>query len=387
MQFRPWAGSFFLMLAMLGPLVAQQPQQPRELLDQIFSDWSARQKGARSIGYTLKGQGVVPKGTYAGHPALPARLKHQQVPEHDHVYEIELRWLLDLENNRIRRELSESVFNIDLASFVPAKGVYVYNGSASKRYFPKEFNKNPTGGEDVPEVGIAKNANTVPCDPVDYPVFLSHGIVSLNAFSTSPGPDRLVIPIDRDAFTFVDRGRIGERECAVLRYRPEKKSTRYEEFWVDTRANSAVLRVDVYEREKLELRVEVEYRKDGDVPNRWAVTSFKGAKGEVCLTESLSVIEFVRNPKVSSEDFDIELKPGMVIRQGDAQAKRTGFSLKNYRLAPDGQTLIEIGDEVGDSGHWWTIIGVLLLTSLVTLFVLGRKGLLPSINWWRPRRK
>jgi hypothetical protein len=336
----------------------------------------------------LKGEGVVPKGTFTGHPGLPERLKNQPVPNQDHVYEIELRSLIDFEQNRIRRELRQSVFNIDLGLFLPSNGVYVYDGSTSKRYFPKEFNKYQKD-DNVPEVGIARNANTVPCDPVDYPIFLSHGIVGFtHVFSSSPGPERFVIPLDASRFTFLERGRHDERECAVLRFRPEQSSTAYEELWVDMGSKSAVLRLDVYQRGKLELTVDVDCKQDGIFPNRWTVTRFKSTKGEVESHERVNVLELLLDPKVTPEDFDIELNPGMVVRHGDYQERKNGFGLINLRVAPDGKSLVEMANDVSSGSGGWMIIGVLLLTFLVVaFFVLRRKGLLPSADWGWPRSK
>src|SRR5579885_1379507 len=107
-------------------------------IDRILETWSRHRDGLRSMRLSFAGKGVVPKGTYAGNPLLPAELRNQTVPAQDHACEARTTWLFDYVNNRLRKETTNETFFFDKGVFLPRHQINIFDGATTKNYYPRE---------------------------------------------------------------------------------------------------------------------------------------------------------------------------------------------------------------------------------------------------------
>lgn len=92
-------------------------------------------------------------------------------------------------------------------------------------------------------------------------------------------------------------------------------------------------------------------------------------------SESFQVERIELNPKLNTGDFDIPLRPGMVITTADVKAGlERDWGTHDYRVAQDGKSLEEL-DAVG--GQRWRL----------GLFALGSVVIAVALLYWLLRRK
>lgn len=349
-------------------------QEVRKEFQNIIADFKLRQDRARTIRYGLRGQGLIAKGRYSGEISLPPEKKRQVVPEKDFVYEKALTWTLDFENNKLRKEFKEQVFHLDVGDFVPSYGIYIFDGNTTQRYLPRESNSNKaySPSQLSPELGLVKNGNTIEYSFADGPVYWALGImITTSELTGARGPENLRLPFNSRNFRFQGKRITENKECVVLRtVSPKNRPNDYDEFWIDPAQESAVLRMDAYLGGKLYSRVDVQYREQGDYPQSWTVANYNG-KPHVETTDNLRVVELAVNPAIDPSEFEIPLRPGMIVRRADAKGSlEDNYNMVDYRVDSDGKTLVPLGDGQGRN-PWWPrrvlLWGIPILVALVAI--------------------
>lgn len=105
----------------------------------------------------------------------------------------------------------------------------------------------------------------------------------------------------------------------MISYQKEKGFLRddahgkFDEYWVDLAHQSAIVKVFGYADAAVLMKLDIQYqqRKDGWFPSGWTITSRSQDDEESVL----HVKEFEFNPRLDQKLFDVELKPGMVVRK------------------------------------------------------------------------
>jgi len=222
-----------------GTGAAQTP--PKEspdanaLLQKIVKDWQKRQQGTKNLLYRTLGKTTFPKGRFTGDADLPLAARDEIIPKEDFVSEVKYTWLIDLENNRIRKESSNFGFSYRKQAFFPVFEVEVFDGQAHKVLSPKQPGVD-YGSIIWPEFLIQRKDYSF-LSTADYPVFLAHG-VSLLAGRNSLS--KLRVPVNSSDYYYHGRGEIEGRQCVVLRTPLRVRC--FDELWVDLERDSAVLR-------------------------------------------------------------------------------------------------------------------------------------------------
>jgi hypothetical protein len=361
---------------------AAERGEPQVDLKRILADWQGRQASLASVRYEVTGKGIVPKGRYTGSSYLPASVRGETLPPEDYVYEKKLTWVVDFIGNRLRKDFKEEEFNGDVGRFVPSRAIYIYDGAMTKRYFPKEENQIDGQPPDfrIPELGLVKNGNTITYTPADYPIFLAQGIVGLvEVMSLVPGPEKVLLPLENLDIKVLGSRFLQGKECLALRVRRGKRTPYVDELWVDASHRSAIVRIDLYADEDLTARVDIDYGEGGDLPTRWTFTQFKGDRGEISFSEWFRVDRVERNPELDPADFDVSLRPGMVVRTADVNGDvSSNHTARDYRVASDGKTLVALDDDAPRGWPWVTVIAVL---------VIGIAGFAVVARWLRRKRQ
>jgi hypothetical protein len=154
--------------------------------------------------------------------------------------------------------------------------------------------------------------------------------------------------------------------------------TSWDEYWVDTGRDFAVVRQLAYSNDKTITDLEITYQQTrvGWLPEHWTGTS-RSPTGMVVNVTRQRVKEFVIDPAASDADYRLEASPGMVVMQDeypDPKDVKTGpgFERKMFRIAGNG-SWIEIDAGTGQSTEqrlsWvrrhWLALTIGLLAALL----------------------
>jgi hypothetical protein len=372
-----------VLFVMLLPLARARSADVPEQVKKIVGDWQVRQERTRNVRYLLQGEAVIPKGKIQG----PLLTDKRGLPERDVVCPKGRTVILDLENNRISKDMNNWLFDVRRGEIFPVHRIEKFDGNQTKVFMPADSNGDHINrGEWKPEAwlgtkekGGEKGGAAVHFEPDDLPMFLAHGLVRT-------GPDRLVgamstpsslrRPIDGTPLSIRGQGVVKGRTCTILR---TATGTFEEEYWVYPDWDSAVLCYMIYAKGKIYETTTIDYRQTdhGWLPERWMLTHsnerIPGAPAWLEQSVNWQVKECVVNADLEPQDFDIATKPGMIVMSPDEVP---------LRVAKDGHTLIPISEE--RSLHWfWSTL------SWSTLFAVfaGLLVLLLRVRWFRRFRK
>jgi hypothetical protein len=289
-----------------------QGSDPR--LEKVFTDWQKRYDRIKTVRYRVTGERVIAKGSNtddAGRPLVP------ESPPKDIVEEDRLLFLLDFTTNRHRLERSEKIWLHQTGTFVPRVAISVFDGAACKGAMPRDENTSPdfTSPASQPDVTICTgNLKTLGFEPVYWPIFSAHGIIT--AYGDSAFPGKLSPSQDKESFLVQGEGVRSGRPCLVLRTEPrEGGRTSYDELWVDVARDSAVVRQLQVVNDVPITDQEVDFQEVSGswLPSQWTFTARVGRR--TIYTERLRVDEVEVGPAVSKADFQIDVRPGMLVEQ------------------------------------------------------------------------
>lgn len=364
------AASFPLALILLTGGMPAKSAQPA--INQVLTDWQHRQQRVRNVRYVLRGEALVPKGKIG-----EVLMQEMAFPKEDTRYEKRLSLLLDFEGDRIRREVSGQAFDAQLGQFVPYERTELYDGTLSKVFMPRNPQNPPELDADLYLIDRDQQGG-VHFELGEFPLFLAHGIVPAELKDSLVGgmttPKHLLLPLKRGAFNIHGRGVRDHRQCLVLRTQSDPQVRLIYEYWVDLARESAIVQMISYINGAIDNTIEIDYQQTphGWLPASWVqrqntdkVARGSRIKGPAWIEQDCSyrVIELLANQDLRPEVFDIELKPGLVVRD-------THHDL--YRVENDGKTLIAI-----EKGGWrlpmYILAASLMLMALWYVFRKLRK--------------
>lgn len=338
--FRLWTFPLFgvLMSCAWG---AAEDIDPR--LEKALADWQKRQHAFRSVRYEVRGERVIPKGAYdvLARDIGDGKLPHgQAVPAEKLVGELSLMLLLDFDKGRHRREIREPTYHMNSGKLVPWVKANTFDGSVAKAAMPRE--ENPGLGSTMPEFTVVSgNMKSGEFHCNYFPIFFGHGRIYTVFEPIIPG--KLRNNPDSGYLYVHGTGVYDRRTCLIVRTQTLKRNTTsFDEYWVDTERESAILRHVAYCNSKPSHDITIEYRKAlaGWLPASWVLTFYQG--GNLMYSDTMRAENISLNPPVRDADFQMEMKTGMIVEERmDLPTKHPLMTPKSnisiYRVKEEGK--------------------------------------------------
>lgn len=313
----------FLCLALLGiwGFLFTESQVVAQKIDarvqQVWANWQKRFERIQCIRYRVSGERIIPKGTLElDQFQKPSKTTSREVREPQKVM-----MLLDFANQRFRKEEDSQVYFEQANQLTPRVNITVFDGKALTTAYPREANscavyKRP---ENLPDIVISKgNMRGAAFGVADWPFFAGHGLVSGHVEHYIL-PGRLEVRPDDELWHVHGEGVHAESKCVVFRTHPFKgMGTTFEEIWVDSGRESAILRRVLYSDGKPSWDLDIVYQETarGWLPQQWTFVNF-GPNEKIQYWQSMHVDEISLEPPVSHEDFQAEIKQGMLVREAE----------------------------------------------------------------------
>jgi hypothetical protein len=359
-------------------LAEAQGENPQQAVERILADWKARQDRIQSIQVEVSGTNFYPKGRWDEDSAedqtgkeLLAKLGH--IPQQDTRNPVRSQFSLQLDSNWARKELEWMIMYRAVGQFAFEHTTHLYNGEQIKVYKPREKNTTDahTPAKAQPDLWMQTASYSNKFFAIeDSPVFWGCGIVPLNGAE----PKQLKIPIDPRNYQFKGFGDLQGRRCVVLRS-PNlmQNAEKWSEFWIDPKSESAIVRSQLYIQGKLSYQIDADWQlfEGGWFPKAWKYSYyFNSDKGSRLSTSfDLSVGRVVFNPQLVASDFDVKLKPKMVVY--DVGQNSHGI------VGSDGSTVLPISTLEAPSR--WRILRIAMLRVGAVVVIL-------SAGWYLRRR-
>ena len=340
-------------------------------LDRILADWKTRREMVDTIRYIGEGTVTVPKGAF--NRDLPEDAPEGvNMPAEDYTFPVEYDWMIDFKNGRMCRKTKRQVFHHPRRQFIPDVTIEVCDGQVRRRWEPLSENTSETHAPGVGQPEITDNLHTA-VRTEDFAVFLAHGY-----FCPSSNPHKTGLfkwPIDRADFTIVGEKEHNGRRCVILRRAPGSPepgfgpSHAYDEFWVDPRRDSAVVR---WTRQtqwgQVAQSMELEYESvEGfwlpkemsfDQYQGWTPKEVRdlhlGRPSDILLNSmKLKLVRGDPNGPIRLESFQIKPKEGMLIEdQQTGERYRHGATRETDAKIFRGTVLDQSGNSVADADVW-----------------------------------
>jgi hypothetical protein len=358
--------SNFLALVALVLFCGHSWAEEKDSLKRVMIAWQNRRDAIHTVRYRIKGNVVIPKGTYNGETELATAVK-EDLPSKDYEYPQEISLLIDFAKNRVKLDVSRQLFHAELAEFKPYRGVSVFDGSkftSSSLEDPNAIDAYVTPPELYKSVFFELD---------EYPVLLGHGILD----SELTDPRDLLKSPNENEFIVLSHALCNNRECVIVRRTKPVGPKFADDYWVDMSRGSAVLRWQRYNGACLASSLDIDYQQtpQGWFPLSWTGSQFRyvtklkrGETPPLQFTSHMRVTELLLNPDVSSEEMQFNLKPGMIV---DVSAKDNAFHL--YSVQPDGS----LTPFIEHNSHRWlfaAIIGFSLCLIIISIFARWRSG-------------
>jgi hypothetical protein len=302
----------------------------------IFAAWEHRREDVRSLRCVMTGKRLSPKNAYAPFAHMAPELKGQVIPAQDESHPLRCAIAVDFVKGYVRNEEASYILDASSKQFKSYENVYYYDGTLVRRLERRAKNTDEANAPSKwqPELFFhsEESARAHFFLHSEYPVFFACGILAATDDMSS---GTLRLPPYRDFLRRQGEGRIGDRDCIILRTVPEAGVSLYRDYWVDSTRGGAILRYTVSAHDQVTGQMDIEYEEGqpgGWRPKRWVETMYQG--GSMFRAEHLEVTEWELNPKISTKEFQVELSPGMVI-----------FDNRNnifFKVDLDGQTLNEL---------------------------------------------
>jgi hypothetical protein len=364
------------------PTPAEQPTDPR--LDKIFADWQKRRERIKTVRYLCSGEFTWPRGSFSD--PYTGKAFDPEEPPHDITSPKSIMLLLDFTTNRHRLEVEDQPYSRTQKQFLPKRTTTTVFDDNDLRTFGLQPNGSPTNLKVPNDVVVKGNMRGNPFNSEFWPFFLGHGIVALTA-EQHILPGRLSVIPQKDTFHLQGEGNFANRPCLVLRSKTwEYGTVGFDELWVDTSRDSAVLRQVTYVNDKIGMDMQIDYQetKAGWLSQSWTISN--AHNGQVFSFERMHVDALDVDPAISDADFRDDVKPGDVVMQRSISgspdqitAPKPGPS-QMYHVSQDGSwNEVVDGVEVAPNRAYYIwAIGLILPLALAGVgYFLWR---------WRPKR-
>jgi hypothetical protein len=387
------AGLTVLLLAD-GIAVAQKPAPS---VDSILAGWKKRQQRIQRIRYTVVGESIVPKGSRTDDLGRA----QPDSPPRDIAQQQNVTFLLDMARQRFRMELEGNRYYSDAKALSPFVSICTFDGRDMMSAVPREKNSSNVYAPGPHDPDLIVSRGYKKCYPLkavvthyQSPLLLAHGFVP--QYTQSPDFGR---PPDGD--DFIVRGQVtrDRRTYAIVKTFPfhQPGHTSWDEYWVDTEHDCAVVRQLAYANDKPIIDLEITYQetKQGWLPLKWTGTT-RSPDGTVVNVTRQRVAEFVIDPTASDADYRLAARPGMIVWEDDYDAPQEvqsppGFRRTTFQVAENGSWK-EIAGGVGQPSeqqplwvrrHWLGLaLGALavLLVGAGALWAIRRRKARPPLG-------
>jgi hypothetical protein len=340
-----------------------------EIVRKIVDDWNRRQQ-IRGFRYLVGGIHIVPKGWISQHD--PPGLPRADVPSDEVVIEVKTEYFADLTRNRSRIERDFEIYDSEVGRFARMFEVRLYDGRTSQVFYPRDRNRDifdEARASGPWQADLEFRSNDGPAfGRIDLPVLLAHGMVLDPGGSTLSPTGTLQRNLSADDFTLYGHAVRDGRECMVLRSQTDhtRSNPPYNEYWVDTERDSAIVRFVRYIRGSEDSQIDLWYNQDDGLGLPLARYVFmESFEGRLVRTREESVLEYEAEPAFADSLFYVEPQPGFNV--ADRVTNR------RYRVGLPGQPdrdLAELAMEM-DRGYRNTARRLLLLSMSLLLFLVG----------------
>lgn len=355
-------------LACIGsaPLLAA----PSSRIQQTVRDWRERQTKYDAAIWAVSGQSMVAKGYMTTFPGIPP--DSGEVPPEDRLSEKQVRLVLDLAKNKVRKETRREIFDPSGPKFYPAFDVELYDGQETQLFRPRVENTSSDMHPDKYWTDLEIETEfyqQVFFQYYEYPLLFAHGIFPSREEPLRPARMRRLI----DEMLFVEHGVAGPAEAPylVLRTRPLSDDVDdFYEVWTDPNHQSAVVRWAWIRGGQEQIVIEVQ--NDSAVPampESWTAARY-GIDRVVFQWDRLRVDEFTPSPSIDQGVFHIDPTPGMIVRDGTTR--------RHYRAAQPGQHEISVEQLMAEdmaqpvSTRAWLIVVASVALIVLLCWRLGR---------------
>jgi hypothetical protein len=362
-----WVWSWFwVLIALLAAVRGALAQGIDPRLQQVLDDWRKRQERTQNVRYVVRGEGVWSKGAWPNHPwDKSGRVR----PPRDLVIQLGAVLVLDFAANRLRLETDEERYDEATDKLYPQRMVRVADAAGAKMYFPREKNTHPIEGkrENDAEVWIEKGYRGGDTLNIGYwPLVYAHGSVPWQGEHVGPGKLR-VLP-DPELLYFHGEAVYRDRPVWVIRTQAEKRAVAsFDEFWVDKARDSAIVRyaLVVGDHPQYEALIDYQETTHGWMPLRWTLTE-RDFRGRTKYLQRFRVEGLVLDQALGDADFEIDVRPGMLVDEFSVQKPKTGTipldspERKHFRMREDGslQALDPPVPSAAGSRLWWLLLAI-----------------------------
>jgi len=298
-------------LLTLGRARAEERADPR--LEKVFADWQKRQQRVQTVRYRISGEQIVAKESIFDplHPKVPA------IPKKDVKLRIQRMMLLDFPKNRHRLELDEEEYNNQGDKLNRHVHAGFFDGQVLKGKLLPGTSPRLNGEPNEPraDLGVVKGYMGGAAFNCTYdPLFYGHGSIVYDDARIMPG--KLLLLPQKEVFAVHGQAVHNGRNCLLLRTRPRQLSVIvWDEFWVDTERDSAIVRSRRVYESGVERDLDVGYRQTsaGWLADRWTSTQFDMWDGRLATTVRLHVDELVLEPVIARDEFEFKAAPGALV--------------------------------------------------------------------------
>lgn len=333
MNIRPFGGFRASLMAAVGVLMLAQgvfAQDMDKQLDKIAADWAKRQQRIKRVRYRVSGEWLVRRDGVTDEHNRPLKLPGET------TIKLPFKWtyLLDFQTNRHRLEIEENMIHHPAMRLQRHASVLTFDSKywSSRQIIDGKSNQAPT------DILVASgNFSKQYEEPSLYPAFYGQGIVPY-AGSDHVYPGQLKFEPNTDLLTVHGQVVHDGRACLVLRTPPDEGiQTFYDELWVDSAHDSAVVRHARYGGKTpiTDLIIWYRHTPHGWLPDRWQQTMHGDIKR--ARVDALEI-----DPPVSAADFRIAEEPGMLVTTGFYPGSGSELlppmtHVRNFRIDKDGK--------------------------------------------------
>jgi len=376
-----------LSLILTGTSAAQD--RNRDIVKQVVEAWNQRFNAFQAIRFKAEGKTLFAKGSMTDDSPGSEPIFREGFPVQDEVKPVYVDLLFDLKSKRIRKDSQFEVVNVKKGGFFPQRWYFVYDNNKLKRLQIQEglpsYSDSPLDKFD--RLMLCKS----PSDPyflmrTSYPFLFALGrivfydqIVDANSIFT-----QALLPAK---FTYYQQGKIGSRECTILRSIPEHgKSARFDEFWVDLARQGAILRWQAYNKGKAYINLNIDYQQIQGywLPASWKLDHYSSQPGvhQLFFSETSKMTEIMIDPVLKKEDFEIQLKHGMLVTDPEKSNPKSNnllASVGTYQVGSDDATLVLVGESTYVQ-PWWNYLLLLIIAGSFTGIIAYVKK-----RWWKKK--
>jgi hypothetical protein len=347
-----------------GAIDAGAAEDTDEVLNRIVQDWEQRQTRISRVKYVLSGETLIPAGALNFLKTMMDEPPAGDVPAREYRYPQHIKLSLDLDNDRVRKDVKREIFSIPDVKYYADIAVTTYDGKRVYVFKPRE--KLAAAGRDLEkyaadlELQKSEGQNFF-FHYVEYPIYWAHGLMMEMDVRS------LRRPINRAIYKVHGEAEHEGRACVILRSAPQPRGkANYSEIWVDTARDSAVLRYVFYSNGEESTAYEIDYQETshGWLPRSWVVSKYGDKQDGVrLLSEShrFEVTALEIEPQFHEDLFRVAQEPGMVV--ADAFAGRKYVKGKPGEPDVDVAELRLAGTKSGRDWNWivWSNVVLVLV--------------------------